>query len=195
MKKKQKSTFWQDFKKFISRGNVVDMAVGVTVASAFTAIVTAFTKGFISPLLALLTQDSDLSAMSWVLRYKLDETTNEWVPDVQIMWGSFLQSILDFLIIAFVLFLVLRIFTKVSKKAREMTEDAKKRAFAEERAAEEQKAKAEAEAKAAEDARIAAEEAEKERARLAEAEAAKDREQREIDLLTEIRDLLLKQQK
>ncbi|MBQ0009859.1 MAG: MscL family protein, partial [Ruminococcus sp.] len=45
---------WSDFRKFITRGNVVDMAVGVTVATAFTAIVTAFTKGFIAPLVALL---------------------------------------------------------------------------------------------------------------------------------------------
>ena len=50
--------FWQDFKKFISRGNVIDMAVGVAVATAFTAIVTAFTKGFISPLIALMTGHS-----------------------------------------------------------------------------------------------------------------------------------------
>ena len=65
--------FWEDFKKFIKRGNVVDMAVGVAVASAFTAIVTAFTKGFINPLLALLSNSSNQEELKWIIK--------EGVPD------------------------------------------------------------------------------------------------------------------
>ena len=67
MKDKTKG-FWAEFKKFISKGNVVDMAVGVAVATAFTAIVTAFTKGFIAPIISLLSHDASLSDMKWVIR-------------------------------------------------------------------------------------------------------------------------------
>ena len=72
MKDKTKG-FWAEFKKFISKGNVVDMAVGVAVATAFTAIVTAFTKGFIAPILSLLSHDATLADMKWVLRPEVAE--------------------------------------------------------------------------------------------------------------------------
>ena len=107
--------FWADFKKFITRGNVVDMAVGVAVASAFTAIVTAFTKGFITPLLALLTNDSDLTEMKWIIRPEVGHCTVEgdlttYVVDtaeVSLLWGAFVQKIIDFLIIALTLFIIM----------------------------------------------------------------------------------------
>ena len=60
--------FFQEFKTFISRGNVVDMAVGVAVAGAFTKIVNAFTAGFITPLISLLSGDSNFAAGKWVIR-------------------------------------------------------------------------------------------------------------------------------
>ena len=96
---------WADFKKFITRGNVVDMAVGVAVASAFTAIVTAFTKGFISPLLAIITGNTSLDAMKWVIKEGIPATdTTAAVAPVEILWGTFLQKIIDFLIIALKIF-------------------------------------------------------------------------------------------
>ncbi len=186
---------WADFKKFITRGNVVDMAVGVAVASAFTAIVTAFTKGFISPILALITGNSSLEAMTWVLKEaELDPVDGVTVltPAVEILWGTFLQKIIDFLIIALVLFLVMRIASAVmahSKKIRENMINALTNA---------DELAAEAEAKAAEEAKIAAEAAAAAEAKAkAEAEAKllaeEERKQKEIELLAEIRDLLKKQ--
>ena len=197
--------FWADFKKFITRGNVVDMAVGVAVASAFTAIVTAFTKGFITPLLALLTNDSDLTEMKWIVRPEvshLDEAGEVVVDiaEVALLWGAFVQKIIDFLIIALTLFIVMRIASAVaahSAKIRTNMANALTHKDEEEaaRLAAEEAAKAEAEAEAA---RVAAEEAEKaaaaeaEALRLAEEEKQKEkaRLEREEALLTEIRDLL-----
>lgn len=185
-----------DFKKFITRGNVVDMAVGVAVAGAFTKIVNAFTSGFISPLLALLSRDANLADVKWILREAvthLDEAGVEVVdtPEVAILWGSFVQTIIDFLIIASALFIVMRVFNRAMSKAKEAAaelkdeltpdrvkeaEEAAAKAEAEKKAAEEAAAKAEAEA-------AAKEEAAKQAAQLANAEAT-------AKLLEEIRDLL-----
>lgn len=188
--------FWEDFKKFITRGNVVDMAVGVAVAGAFTAIVTAFTKGFISPLLALLGGESSLAEMKSVIRpavTHIDETTGLEVVDtaeVAILWGAFLQAILDFLIIALALFIVMRVASGLSARAKKMAQEMKNRPASEKEKAEEQlRAKAEAEARAAEEAAAAAKAAEQARALEEEKQAIR----RQEELLTEIRDLLKKQ--
>lgn len=191
--------FWTEFKKFITRGNVVDMAVGVTVATAFTAIVSAFTKGFISPILALLTSDANLSEAKWVIRPELTELGADGQvvvtrAEVAIMWGGFLQAILDFLLIAFILFVMMKIAHRLSTRASKLTTDLKSMAgIGAEEAAAAAKAKAEAEEKAkaeeaakAEAARLEAEKKE------AEARAEADRLRKEIELLTEIRDLLKK---
>lgn len=197
---------WAEFKKFISRGNVVDMAVGVAVAGAFTKIVTAFTNGFIGPILALLTNDANLTEFKWVLRPAVIEVDAEGVetiltPEVAILWGAFLQTILDFLIIALALFIVMKVFNSAAAKAKEMREDmaeelksGKKKAAEAEAAA---KAAAEAEAaKAAADAAAAEAAAKAEAEKKAELEAyaaqvsvAESTEK----LLTEIRDLLKEQ--
>lgn len=181
MKDKTKG-FWAEFKKFISKGNVVDMAVGVAVATAFTAIVTAFTKGFIAPILSLLSNNASLSDMKWVIRPEVaeiaaDGTKTVTTPEVAILWGAFLQSIIDFLLIALVMFILLKIVMSVTKKAEkmrlELTGEDKER----EKAAAEAKAKEEAEKKAAEEAKAAAE---------AEIAAEKARKARELELLEQI---------
>lgn len=181
MKDKSKG-FWAEFKKFISKGNVVDMAVGVAVATAFTAIVTAFTKGFIAPILSLLSHDASLSDMKWVIRQEVaeiaaDGTKTVTTPEVAILWGSFLQSIIDFLIIAFVMFVFLKIVMSVTKKAEKMRMELTGEDKEREKAAAEAKAKEEAEKKAAEEAKAAAE---------AEIAAEKARKARELELLEQI---------
>lgn len=174
MKQKKERTFWKDFKKFISRGSVVDMAIGVVVATAFSAIVTKFTAAFISPLIALLTDGASLADLKWIARPEtLDAEGNVLVAEVSFAWGAFVQAIIDFLIIAFVLFLVLRIASRASNKAKELR-TSKEEKEAQEIAAAEAAAKAEAEAKAAE-------------AKEAEALA---REKETVELLREIRNSL-----
>ena len=189
---------FEEFKKFISRGNVVDMAVGVAVAGAFTAIVNAFTKGFISPLLALLTNDSDLTSMKWVLREELIDSEGVVTQtEVAILWGGLLQAIIDFLIIAATLFLVMKIWAAVTKRAREINEQITKKVHEQElaeKAAEEARVKAEEEAKAAEEAAKKQQEeaarAEEERKRAEalaeEARIAKEQREEELALLRKI---------
>lgn len=191
--------FFAEFKKFITRGNVVDMAIGVAVAGAFTKIVNAFTNGFVSPIVGLITGGANLTDQKWILREAemqiLEDGTEKVVsPEVAFLWGNFVQMIIDFLIIAFVLFVVMKTFNKISSKAKEINEDIKDNIkSAKVKEAEEAAAKAEAEKKAAEEAaaKAAAEKAEAEKqAQIAACQAQIACTENTEKLLTEIRDLL-----
>ena len=195
--------FFEEFKKFITRGNVVDMAIGVAVAGAFTKIVNAFTNGFVSPIVGLITGGANLADQKWILRPAVvevleDGTEKIVTPESALLWGTFVQNIIDFLIIAFVLFIIMKVFNQVMTKAKEVSSDIKDDLKPNKvKEAEEAAAKAEAEKKAAEEAAAKAK---------AEAEAAKAaaEKQAQLDaykaqvactestekLLTEIRDLL-----
>ena len=94
----------EDFKKFISRGNVVDMAVGVVVGGAFSKIVTSLVNDVITPAIGVLLGGLDFSELSFGLK------------DAQINYGLFIQTIIDFLIIAACIFVVVKIFEKLKKK-------------------------------------------------------------------------------
>ena len=94
----------EDFKKFISRGNVVDMAVGVVVGGAFSKIVTSLVNDVITPAIGVLLGGLDFSELSFGLK------------DAQINYGLFIQTIIDFLIIAACIFVVVKIFEKFKKK-------------------------------------------------------------------------------
>ena len=180
-KKEKVKSLWHDFKAFVCRGNVVDMAVGVVVAASFKDIVTKFTDAFISPLIAILTGGTDLTSLKWIFRpEKLDAQGNVITEEISFGWGAFVQSIIDFLIIALVLFLVIKVFAKAMSKAKELSVS-KEEKEAQEKAAAEAAAKEEAEKRAAEQARLAAE---------AEAAAKKEREEETVALLREIRDSL-----
>ncbi|MBQ7309846.1 MAG: large conductance mechanosensitive channel protein MscL [Clostridia bacterium] len=191
MKKlKDKSTsFWKDFKAFITRGNVVDMAIGVVVANAFKDIVNKFTSSFINPLVAYMTGDKSLVDLKYVIvPQELDEAGAVIQKEIAFTWGIFLQSIVDFLIIAFVLFIVLRIASHIAKKAKEARERlSEEEQAAADAAAAEAKAKADAEAAAKAEAEAAAK-----AAADAEIAAAKAREIETVELLREIRNSLKK---
>lgn len=191
MKKlKDKSTsFWKDFKAFITRGNVVDMAIGVVVANAFKDIVNKFTSSFINPLVAYMTGDKSLVDLKYVIvPQELDEAGAVIQKEIAFTWGIFLQSIVDFLIIALVLFIVLRIASHIAKKAKEARERlSEEEQAAADAAAAEAKAKADAEAAAKAEAEAAAK-----AAADAEIAAAKAREIETVELLREIRNSLKK---
>lgn len=205
--------FFADFKKFISRGNILDLAVGVIVGGAFSAIVTAFTNKIIRPLinwvLALITGGNGLSSACTFLKtvYQLDASgapvidaeTGLKVVDltnsIYIDWGAFITAVIDFLIIAFTIFLIIKAVMKSQELMKESAEKLKKATLSSAERKElkaagvnvkdriavaayfEEKAKAEAEAKAAADAA----------AKTAEEEAKKNTTEY---LLKEIRDLL-----
>ena len=200
----KKSGFFAEFKKFITRGNIVDMSVGVIVGGAFTAIVTALSNNILKPIinwvLKLVLGKDSLSEIYTFFpdckAYKdvLDESGNvigqevDLANSIYIDWGAFISAIINFLLIAFVLFIIVKIINKISsskemfaanvEKARAKQAKGKKLSKKELKLIEE------------DDARIAKEEEEK---RLAEEEAKKPKPiSEDIALLTEIRDLLKK---
>ena len=107
--------FFKDFKKFISRGNVIDMAIGVVIASAFTAIVTALTNKIIMPfinwLLAINGAGLD-SAYTFLKKVYSEDGTIDLTNSIYIDWGAFITAIINFILIALVLFIVLRILMR-----------------------------------------------------------------------------------
>lgn len=154
----KKSTFWKDFKAFITRGNVVDMAVGVVVGGAFSKIVTGLVNYIINPCVAYLTKGGDLDSLKTIIvpaeEAIVDELGNVVTPavtEIAILWGTWLQTILDFIIVAFCIFLVLRILMRAKNLM-----DADKIAAEEAAAAEAAKAAEEAKAAAAEAEALAA---------------------------------------
>lgn len=200
--------FFEEFKKFITRGNVVDMAVGVTVGSAFTAIVNGLTNFILKPIInwvlaILLGKDTLADLYTYlVVSYKdvLDEagavvgTEIDLANSIYIDWGSFINAILNFFIIAFVLFCIVKVINRAREEAKEAKAgrlskedrwELKKRgikrhdvdavkAYMDEKAAIAAAKKAEEDAKAAEAARIA-------------------KENSTEELLKQIRDLLKKE--
>ncbi len=177
---KKKSTFWPDFKKFITRGNVVDMAVAVIIGAAFNKIVTGLVNMIINPFIGIFMKKGSLDTVKTVITPAvLDEAGNVTSAEVAILWGQWLQTIIDFLIVAFCLFLIIRVIMNV-KKVMEAKETAEKEAA--DKAAKE---KADAE-KAAADAALAEKEA-----ALAEKQAKMDASiMAQEKLLAEIRDIL-----
>ena len=112
----------KEFKEFALRGNVVDLAVGVIVGGAFGKIVTSLVNDIIMPLLGLVVGRIDLTSLKIVLR-----AANETTSELAITYGRFLQDALDFLIISFSIFMVLRVLNNLNAKLeREREEEEEK---------------------------------------------------------------------
>ncbi len=109
--------FFGDFKAFIMKGNIVDMAVGVVVGGAFGKIVTSLVNDVITPLISIATGKVMLTDLKWVINEAvLDEAGEILQKEVALTYGNFIQTIIDFLIIAFSIFIVLRIMVKAQQK-------------------------------------------------------------------------------
>jgi len=104
----------KEFKKFAMRGNVVDMAVGIVIGTAFGKIITSLVSDIIMPPVGKLMGNVDFSSLVYVLQEKTEE-----VEQVSINYGVFINSILDFLIISFAIFLVISQMNKLQKKKEE----------------------------------------------------------------------------
>ena len=159
--KKKREGFFKDFKKFITRGNVLDMAVGVIVGGAFTAIINALSNNILKPvinfLLALILGKDSLSDVFTFLNkvYTVDEETGETIVDlaesIYIDWGAFISAVINFLLVAFTLFVIVRVINNVRKHmdAKELAEAAAKAKAEEEKKKAEEAERAEAAAAAA----------------------------------------------
>ena len=143
------TSFLQEFKKFAMRGNVIDMAIGVVVGTAFSKIVSSLVADVIMPILGVIVGSVDFKDLAITLQDKTD--THEAVV---LNYGAFIQTIFDFLLIALSIFIAMKVFINIQKRFT----------------AEEDEAKAKAEAEAA--------------------AAAATKPDPQIELLTEIRDLM-----
>ena len=103
----------KDFRDFIARGNVVDLAVGVIIGGAFGAIVKSLVDQVIMPPIGLITGGIDFSQLKIVLK-AADEASKK--PEVAIMYGAFLNTVITFLIVAFVIFLIVRAVAKMQRE-------------------------------------------------------------------------------
>lgn len=104
-------TFIKEFKEFVSRGNVMDMAVGIIIGGAFTAIVTSLVNDVAMPLLSLLTGGFDFTALCIVL--------GEGEQAAALNYGSFIAAVVNFLLIAVVIFTLIKVINKFSRKKPE----------------------------------------------------------------------------
>ena len=95
---------WAEFRDFINRGNVMDLAVAVIIGAAFGAIVTSLVDNIITPLIGLVMGGVDFSGLS------------VGIGNAQILYGNFIQAVIDFLIIAFVVFLIVRTLNNMQRR-------------------------------------------------------------------------------
>lgn len=136
MKFERTRKFINDFKAFIMRGNVIDMAVGVIIAGAFGKITTSLVNDVFMPFIGWIIGGFDLSQMNITLAEAVvDEAGVVVTPAVTIGIGTLLVTIIDFLIIAFIVFLIIKAFAK----AKELSEKALKKQEAEQEVVEEEK--------------------------------------------------------
>lgn len=166
----KKTTFFKDFKAFITRGNILDMAVGVVIGGSFGKIVTGLVNNIINPFVALFVKSGSLDSIKTVITPEvIDASSGEVLTEeVAILWGTWAQTVIDFLITALCIFVFLRLIMVAKNKL-----EAKKLAAI---------ATKEAEEKAKKDAEAAALKARQDQLEEAQINQAK--------LLEEIRDIL-----
>lgn len=103
-----------EFKKFAFKGNVLDLAVGVIIGAAFGKIVTSLVDDMIMPILGIILGKINFSSLKFVITPASGDT-----PEVAVLYGSFIQNIVNFLIMAFVIFLMVKLVNKLKKPAKE----------------------------------------------------------------------------
>jgi large conductance mechanosensitive channel len=107
----------KEFKEFAVRGNVIDMAVGIVIGSAFGKIVSSFVGDVIMPPIGALLGGVDFSKLAFIVKKGMGEA-----PDVVISYGKFIQTVIDFTIIAFAIFMVVKAINSLKKKEEEAPE-------------------------------------------------------------------------
>lgn len=114
--------FFQEFKEFAVKGNVMDMAIGVVIGGAFGKIVTSLVSDIIMPVIGAITGGLNFTEWKWVISQAVIEGEEVVKPEVAITWGNFLQVIFDFLIIALSIFMVVKGINKMKAKLEKPAE-------------------------------------------------------------------------
>ena len=185
-KKEKKKQFWTDFKGFISKGNVVDLAVALVVGSAFNKIVSQLVDSFINPLISIFIGGFNLNDWKYVYKPAEYNDAGELLKaEVAFTYGTFIQTVIDFLIIALTVFVVVKLYAKLKKHFT----DEGTRLYYELHPEEAEAKKKEEEAKK----QAAEQQAEIDRLKKEKEEMHWEYMDRQEKLLTEIRDLLANQ--
>lgn len=108
--------FLEEFKKFAMRGNVIDMAVGVVIGGAFGKIVTSLVNDIIMPLIGLISGGLDFTSWRWVIREAHTTEAGKQVAEASLNFGNFIQTAVDFTIIAFSIFIVIKLINNFKQK-------------------------------------------------------------------------------
>ncbi|MBO5455401.1 MAG: large-conductance mechanosensitive channel protein MscL [Muribaculaceae bacterium] len=114
-------SFVKEFKEFAMRGNVIDMAVGVVIGAAFGKIISSLVDDIIMPLVGVATGGMNFTDYKWVIQQAVvDGATQEVLkPEVTMNWGSWIQTIVDFLIVAFCIFIAIKAINQLKRKKDE----------------------------------------------------------------------------
>ncbi|WP_375587618.1 large-conductance mechanosensitive channel protein MscL [Flagellimonas aurea] len=107
--------FLKEFKDFAMKGNLVDIAVGFVMGAAFNKVVSSFTGGIVSPLIGLLFK-ADFNDLKYVITEGTVNDAGETVGEIAVLYGAFLTNVIDFLIVAFVMFIIVKSVNKMKKK-------------------------------------------------------------------------------
>ena len=105
----------KEFKEFAMKGNLVDIAVGFVMGAAFNKVVASFTGGIVSPLIGLLF-DANFNDLKYILKEGTMNDAGEKVGEVAVLYGEFLTNVIDFIIVAFVMFLIVKGVNKMKAK-------------------------------------------------------------------------------
>ncbi len=105
----------KEFKDFAMKGNLVDIAVGFVMGAAFKQVVTSFTGGIVSPLIGLIFK-ADFKELKWIVKEGSVNDAGEVLDQVAVLYGAFLTNIIDFIIVAFVMFLIIKGINATKKK-------------------------------------------------------------------------------
>ena len=108
-----------EFKEFIAKGNVLDLAVGVVIGAAFGKIVTAMVDGIVMPIVGVALGGVSVSDWKYVIKPETVDAAGAKVAEVAVQYGMLIQTLIDFLIIAFVIFLVIKAYNRMRKPAAE----------------------------------------------------------------------------
>lgn len=113
--------FFNDFKAFALKGNVMDMAIGIIIGGAFSKIVSSLVNDIITPIISILTGKVMLSDLKWVIQPAVYDAAGKVVtPETALTYGTFIQTVIDFFIIALSIFLMIRIITKTRERFESM---------------------------------------------------------------------------
>jgi len=105
----------KEFKEFALKGSLLDIAVGFVMGAAFKSVVTSFTAGIVSPLIGLLF-NSDLKELKWIVREGIANAEGVIEGTVAVLYGDFITNVIDFIIVAFVMFLIVKAVNNLKRE-------------------------------------------------------------------------------